>query len=128
MRGRALGNIVNLIRGKNYYKAHREELIAIGFDYDNQVGNFELVKQALLAYKQIHGDLLVPSQYRIPADVAEYPEAARGMTAPHKDVLCCFIEGPLNVIHEIEESIFEIFYCCSRKERDEAYYRIYLLV
>jgi len=79
MRGRALGNIVDSIRSNNHYKAHREELLAMGFDYKKRVREFQEVKVALLAYKEIYGDLLVPKEYIIPINDTKYPENVRGM-------------------------------------------------
>jgi len=79
MRGRALGNIVHMIRTSNHYKEHKEELLAIGFNYQLQVGRFEEVKAALLIYKQIYGNLLVPREFVVPTYDTRYLEEVRGM-------------------------------------------------
>ena len=46
----------------------------MGFDYCNQQGNYEEAKAALLAQKQILGDLLI-----VPTNDMSYSEAVRGM-------------------------------------------------
>jgi len=71
-----LGNTVYGIRNKNTYKDYKEDLIALGFSFERQVGDFPQVRMALLAYKELHGDLQVPSDY-VPAE--RYPEEVRGM-------------------------------------------------
>jgi len=75
-----LGSLVNTIRNRNAHKEHKEELLAMGFDYKKQQEReFEEVKEALLAYKKIFGDLLVPNEYIIPVNDIKYPGKARGM-------------------------------------------------
>jgi len=78
MRGKLLGRMVSKIRNNNTHKNHKEELIALGFDYHKQHGEFELVKASLIVYQEIYGDLLVPRSYSIPIDDIRYPERMRG--------------------------------------------------
>jgi len=69
---------VSEIRCSDYYKEHKEELLTIGFDYDKQRGDFDLLMEALLVYKSIHGHLKVPGKYVIEKDNMRYPERMRG--------------------------------------------------
>ena len=70
-----LGNTVNSIRNQGTYSTNRAELEEMGFDFDPQraVYGWEKVKHALLAYKSLYDDLLVPSGFVIPKD-ADWPE------------------------------------------------------
>jgi hypothetical protein len=54
-------------------------LIALGFDFEYQNFIFDEIMTALLRFKQIHGDLLVPIKYVISPDDTDYPEEVRGM-------------------------------------------------
>jgi hypothetical protein len=54
-------------------------LIALGFDFEYQNFIFDEIMTALLRFKQIHGDLLVPNRYVISPDDTDYPEEVRGM-------------------------------------------------
>ena len=78
-KGMKLGSGIYHIRMQNTYKEHKEELLVMGFDYDSQVREFEEVKVALLAYKEIYGDLLVPTEYIVPTNDTSYSEEVRGM-------------------------------------------------
>ena len=66
IKGMKLGSVVYNIRNKNTYKEHKEELVAFGFDYNSQVREFQEVKKAFSAYKEIYGNLLVPAEYIVP--------------------------------------------------------------
>uniref|UniRef100_A0A7S4G3U3 Helicase-associated domain-containing protein n=1 Tax=Eutreptiella gymnastica TaxID=73025 RepID=A0A7S4G3U3_9EUGL len=70
-----LGFTVNSIRNNRAYSAYRAELEAMGFDFDSQstAHGWENVKRALLAYKSLCRDLLVPVSFVIPKD-ADWPE------------------------------------------------------
>jgi hypothetical protein len=63
-----LGNIVHRIRGGQMYEDKREELVEIGFDFDyrKQVYDFDLVKRALIRYRQENINLLVPRKFTVP--------------------------------------------------------------
>jgi hypothetical protein len=74
-----LGGTVSHIRSQNGYAEHKDELIALGFDFEYQNFIFDEVMTALLRFKQIHGDLLVPMRYVISPDDTDYPEEVRGM-------------------------------------------------
>ena len=77
-----LGSRVHDIRSEEHYvKDHperRAELDAMGFVWDEFERRWEEVRAALLAYKQLHGDLKVPNAFAVPSE-APWPEAAWGM-------------------------------------------------
>jgi hypothetical protein len=74
-----LGGHVNMIRNNNAYAENKDELIALGFDFEYQKFTFDEIMRALLRFKQIFGDLLVPKLYVISPDDTDYPEEVRGM-------------------------------------------------
>jgi hypothetical protein len=80
--GLKLGVRVNKIRSQeNYVKHHperRAELDALGFVWDDMERRWEEVHAALLAYKEVHGDLQVPYVFVVPSE-APWPEEAWGM-------------------------------------------------
>jgi len=78
MRGKSLGSIVYSIRNKGCRIEYKEELKAMGFEYEKQKGDYSVVKEALQAYKEIHGHLKVPNSYVISKDDSRYPERMRG--------------------------------------------------
>ena len=63
--GMKLGRVVSSIRHGNHYKYMREMLESIGFEYCSQLNRrqFELVKEALLLYKELHGHMKVPVSF-----------------------------------------------------------------
>jgi len=73
-----LGSIGHSIRNQNCHIEIREDIEEVGFDYEKQRGDFDLVKEALLIYKEIFGNLNVPRSYIIPLDDIRYPERMRG--------------------------------------------------
>lgn len=65
MWGMKLGQIVNNIRGGNY--ADRKiDLQNIGFSFDAYNSKYHLVKLALLKFKELNGDMLVPRRFIVP--------------------------------------------------------------
>lgn len=80
--GLALGRRVNLIRSRQTYPEHRQELLALGFSFDltrlPEVG-FEVVYAALEAYKNQRGDLKIPVRYVVSVGDENYPEEAWGL-------------------------------------------------
>ena len=64
--GTKLGITVSSIRNSNTYAEHKPELLEMGFVYDPQQYRWEKVKRALLAYKRIKDDLVVPQSFTIP--------------------------------------------------------------
>ncbi len=84
--GLRLGNLVDMIRRGRSHKDKKKELEAAGFDFAKQAavaGNatgWEVVKAALLAYKGLVGDLLVPPTFVVPHDDPEtWPESTWGV-------------------------------------------------
>ena len=65
LHGMKLGKITDNIRSANAYKDHKEELLEMGFDYEKQ-DDWKTVKSALLTYKFIHGNIQVPSKFKVP--------------------------------------------------------------
>ena len=70
-----LGIIVSNIRNNSQYSAYRSQLEEMGFKFDSQrtASSWETMKRALLAYKSLHGNLLVPKRFVIPKG-REWPE------------------------------------------------------
>ena len=66
--GMKLGYTVINIRNRNDYSKHRQELLAMGFEYDPQLilYGWPKVKMALLAYENWYRGLLVPQKFIIP--------------------------------------------------------------
>ena len=78
--GMKLGFAVYNIRNTGAYSAYRAQLEEMGFDFNPQriVHGWENVKRALLKYKSLRGDLLVPYRFVIPEN-AHWPEDLWGM-------------------------------------------------
>jgi hypothetical protein len=74
-----LGCTVNSIRNNNRFSAYKQELKEMGFDFENQIYDWEKVKRALMAYKSIEGNLLVPYNFTIPVDDASWEPDLWGM-------------------------------------------------
>jgi hypothetical protein len=77
--GTKLGSAVHTIRNRNAYAEHKDELIALGFDFEYRNFTFDEIMTALLRFKQIHGDLLIANLYVISPDDTDYHEEVRGM-------------------------------------------------
>jgi hypothetical protein len=82
--GLKLGGVVNNIRGGRTHADKKKELEAAGFDFAKQVDpravGWEVVKAALLAYKELEGDLLVPQKFVVPhGDPETWPESTWGV-------------------------------------------------
>jgi hypothetical protein len=85
-RGLPLGKIMPTVRSKAYLKQHPEaeaKLIALGFQPDVKAAAIDLryqrVYDALVVYKELYGDLLVPQPFTVPEDGDEWPEEVRGL-------------------------------------------------
>ena len=81
-----LGSIVSEIRRGNQHADKKKELEAAGFDFAKQANagekrstGWEVVKAALLAYKALHGHLLVPGAFVVPSDDPHYPKSTWGV-------------------------------------------------
>lgn len=85
-RGLPLGKKIPTIRSKAYLKANpgaTELLAKIGFEFDGKVAandeRYNRVYTALVRYKEINGDLLVPQPFVIPEKSSEWPEETWGL-------------------------------------------------
>ena len=85
-RGLPLGKIMPTVRSKAYLKQHPDaeaKLIALGFQPDVKAAALDLryqkVYNALVVYKELYGDLLVPQPFTVPEDSDEWPEEVRGL-------------------------------------------------
>jgi hypothetical protein len=80
--GMMLGKRVSNIRASEqhvkYHPERRAELDALGFVWNDYQQRWEEVRAALLAYKEVHGDLEVPQAFVVPSD-APWPEEVWGM-------------------------------------------------
>ena len=85
-RGMPLGKKIPTVRSKAYLKANPgalEKLNKIGFEFDGKVAandqRFQLVYDALIKYKEINNDLLVPQPFVVPEQSDEWPEETWGL-------------------------------------------------
>ena len=81
--GMQLGAMVGRIRRTDEYvkdyPERRAQLDALGFAWDAvSERRWEEVRTALLVYKEVHGDLEVPTRFLVPSE-AQWPEKAWGM-------------------------------------------------
>jgi hypothetical protein len=85
-RGLPLGKIMPTVRSKAYLKQHPDaeaKLAALGFQPDIKAAALDLryqrVYDALVVYKELYGDLLVPQPFTVPEDGDDWPEEIRGL-------------------------------------------------
>lgn len=85
-RGLPLGSKIGTIRSKAYLKANpgaTEQLAKIGFEFDGKVAandeRYNRVYSALVKYKELNGDLLVPQPFVIPENSSDWPEETWGL-------------------------------------------------
>jgi hypothetical protein len=76
MWGMNLGFVVMHIRAGKSHLKKRADLESIGFDFNPQQKRYgyEIIKAALLNYKDINDDMLVPSKFVVPAANNTWPE------------------------------------------------------
>lgn len=84
-RGLPLGKIIPAVRTKSYYKQHPEaeaKLNSLGFQPDVTTAandlRYQRVYNALVKYKELYGDLLVPQPFTVP-ESEDWPEDTRGL-------------------------------------------------
>ena len=70
--GLRLGATANNVRRNFAFKNKKEELLALGFCYDLKEVRFHALKAALIHYKKLHGNLLIPTRYVVPSNY-EWP-------------------------------------------------------
>jgi hypothetical protein len=73
-----VGNIRSVELYVKHHPERRAELDALGFVWDDWERRWEEVRAALLAYREVHGDLEVPQLFVVPSE-APWPEEAWGM-------------------------------------------------
>jgi hypothetical protein len=79
MHGSKLGKLVSSIRSGKLFLGKKEELMSLGFEYDSDANDgYDILKAALQAFKDIYGDLNVPSQYVVPNKL-KWPRLLWGM-------------------------------------------------
>mmetsp|Transcript_4127 Transcript_4127/g.7899 ORF Transcript_4127/g.7899 Transcript_4127/m.7899 type:complete len:987 (-) Transcript_4127:77-3037(-) len=85
-RGLPLGKIMPTVRSKVYLKKHPEaeaKLNSLGFAPDVKTAANDLryrrVYDALVKYKELYGDLIVPQPFTVPEEGEEWPEEVRGL-------------------------------------------------
>ena len=77
--GLPLGLIVGRIRRGKCYRSRRVELESIGFDYRSRSeALFQHVKLGLLRYKELHGDVQVPTKFEVPFESDAWPTSLLG--------------------------------------------------
>ncbi len=85
LKGMKLGGRVARIRQGELYADKKEELEAAGFDFAPQTSGggsatgWEVVKAALLAYKEAKGDLNIPARFVVPRDDPKWPKSIWGV-------------------------------------------------
>ena len=80
--GLRLGRAVSGIRGGRDYASRRDELESIGFVYRSQTSKlygYKNVKLALLRYKELYGDMLVPAKFKVPDESTVWPASVLGL-------------------------------------------------
>ena len=70
--GLKLGATVDNVRRNYEFKDKREELLKMNFCFDKLHAKYHVIKETLLHYKKVHGDMLVPIRYIVPSS-PEWP-------------------------------------------------------
>lgn len=85
-RGLPLGKIMPMVRTKAYLKQHPDaeaKLVSFGFQPDIKAAandlRYQRVYDALVMYKKLNGNLLVPLSFTVPENGDEWPEEVRGL-------------------------------------------------
>jgi Helicase associated domain len=80
MWGMKLGSVANNVRRGSSYFHKRSELEELGFDFSTQHKyGYDLVREGLVRYKELHGHVNVPSRFSIPIDHPEWRSDLGGM-------------------------------------------------
>ena len=77
--GLRLGSTVSRIRNGRSHRDRRDDLLQMGFCYDASEIQYNLAVTALLRYKEINGDMMVPCSFIVPSDSQVWPEATLGL-------------------------------------------------
>jgi hypothetical protein len=57
----------------------RHQLDAMGFSWESSELRWELIFSALVRFRRLHGDLLVPTGFNVPPDLSLWPEPMHGL-------------------------------------------------
>jgi hypothetical protein len=78
-----LGNLVRKIRAGEILneKSEIDDLLSIGFEFESQrkAFSYELIRSALIQYKEIYGYLLIPGDFKVPSNTGLWPESVWGL-------------------------------------------------
>jgi hypothetical protein len=77
--GMNLGTVVSSIRAGTSYVGQREDLESIGFDFNPQQSIYESIRAALLKYKDLKGNMLIPQRFVVPVNDITWPKETWGM-------------------------------------------------
>lgn len=80
MWGMKLGSVANNVRRGSSYFHKRNELEELGFDFNTQHKyGYDLVREGLVRYKELHGHVNVPSRFSIPNNHIDWRSDLGGM-------------------------------------------------
>jgi hypothetical protein len=73
--GMNLGKVVSTIRAGKSHVDKREDLETIGFDFNSQRLHYryEAIRAAMLKYKDLKGNMLVPAKFVVPTNDITWP-------------------------------------------------------
>jgi hypothetical protein len=78
-----LGNLVRKIRAGDILneKSEKDDLLSIGFEFESQrkAFSYDLIRSALIQYKDIYGYLLIPGDFEVPSNTELWPERVWGL-------------------------------------------------
>ena len=79
--GLKLGNVVGCIRNRGDWGSKKEELISLGFEFRSilDVRWDTRILPALMTYREIHGDLLIPAEFVVPSS-SPWPECSYNLS------------------------------------------------
>ena len=78
-----LGSLVRNIRAGDILdeKFEKDDLLSIGFEFESQrkAFSYDLIRSALIQYKEIYGYLLIPGDFKVPSNTELWPESVWGL-------------------------------------------------
>ena len=78
-----LGSLVRKIRAGEILnaKSDKDDLLSIGFEFESQrkAFSYDLIRSALIQYKEIYGYLLIPGDFKVPSNTELWPESVWGL-------------------------------------------------
>ena len=83
--GLKLGQRAKHIRHTRLFKAHRDELIKMGFPFTmSKAYGWHRINLAFIRYKEIYGHLLIPFTFAVPLKSDDWPKNTWGMKLGHQ--------------------------------------------